>query len=68
MPRATSPAQGDIWWVNLDPVVGHEISKQRPCLIVSPDDMNGHLATVIAAPIMSTLKPWTRCAPSTVHG
>lgn len=52
------PKQGEIWWVNLDPKVGREISKKRPCLIVSPDDMNAYLATVIAAPITSTLRNW----------
>ncbi len=52
------PRQGEVWWVNLDPAVGKEISKRRPCLIVSPDDMNEHLATVIAAPITSTLREW----------
>ena len=52
------PQQGDIWWVNLDPTVGREISKKRPCLIVSPDDMNAHLGTVIAAPITSTVRDW----------
>lgn len=52
------PHQGDVWWVNLDPTVGREINKRRPCLIVSPDDMNAHLGTVIAAPITSTHRPW----------
>ena len=52
------PQQGEVWWVNLDPTVGKEISKKRPCLIVSPDDMNAHLGTVIAAPITSTLRNW----------
>ena len=58
MAVATDAMQGDVWWVNLDPMVGEEINKRRPCLIVSPDDMNAHLATVIAAPITSTIKPW----------
>ncbi len=52
------PRQGEIWWVNLDPTVGREISKKRPCLVVSPDDMNAHLGTVIAAPLTSTLRDW----------
>ena len=52
------PMQGEVWWVNLDPTVGKEIKKRRPCLIVSPDDMNAHLGTVIAAPITSTLRAW----------
>ena len=53
------PQQGEVWWVNLDPTIGKEISKKRPCLIVSPDDMNAHLGTVIAAPITSTLRNWS---------
>jgi mRNA interferase MazF len=52
------PQQGEVWWVNLDPTIGKEISKKRPCLVVSPDDMNAHLGTVIAAPITSTLRNW----------
>ena len=52
------PRQGEVWWVNLDPTIGKEISKRRPCLIVSPDDMNAHMGTVIAAPITSTLRRW----------
>ena len=52
------PRQGEIWWVNLDPTVGREVSKKRPCLVVSPDDMNAHLETVIAAPLTSTLREW----------
>ena len=41
----------DVLLVNLDPTVGSEIQKTRPCLIVSPDEMNRHLATVIVAPM-----------------
>jgi len=52
------PQQGEVWWVNLDPTIGKEINKRRPCLIVSPDVMNAHLGTVIAAPITSTLRSW----------
>ena len=52
------PQQGEVWWVNLDPTIGKEISKKRPCLVVSPDDMNAHLGTVIAAPITSSLRNW----------
>ena len=52
------PRQGEIWWVNLDPTLGRAISKKRPCLVVSPDDMNAYLGTVIAAPITSTIREW----------
>jgi mRNA interferase MazF len=41
----------EIYLVNLDPTVGSEIKKTRPCVIVSPDEMNRHIATVIIAPM-----------------
>ena len=44
--------------MNLDPTLGSEINKRRPCLIVSPNEANEHLLTVIAAPITSTIRPW----------
>lgn len=42
---------GDIWLAQLDPTVGGEIQKTRPCVVISPDDMNAHLRTVIVAPM-----------------
>jgi len=41
----------EVYLVNLDPTVGSEIQKTRPCLIISPDEMNRHIATVIVAPL-----------------
>lgn len=41
----------EVYLVNLDPTIGSEIKKTRPCLIVSPDEMNRHIATVIIAPM-----------------
>ena len=41
----------EVHLVSLDPVVGSEIMKTRPCLVVSPDEMNVHLSTVIVAPM-----------------
>ena len=41
----------DVFLVNLDPTVGSEIRKKRPCLVISPDEMNRHIATVIIAPM-----------------
>lgn len=41
----------DVYLVNLDPTIGSEIEKTRPCLVVSPDEMNRHIATVIVAPM-----------------
>jgi mRNA interferase MazF len=44
----------DVYLANLDPTVGHEIQKMRPCLVVSPDELNEHIATVIIAPMTAT--------------
>lgn len=41
----------EVYLVNLDPTIGSEIKKMRPCLIISPDEMNAHIATVIVAPM-----------------
>ena len=41
----------EVYLVNLDPTIGSEIKKTRPCLVVSPDEMNRHIATVIVAPM-----------------
>ncbi|MBT0570799.1 type II toxin-antitoxin system PemK/MazF family toxin [Curvibacter sp. CHRR-16] len=45
--------RGDIWLVNLDPTVGSEIKKSRPCVVVSPAELNDHLKTVMVAPMTS---------------
>lgn len=44
-------ARGDVYLVDLDPTRGSEIRKTRPCLVVSPDELNQHLRTVIVAPM-----------------
>ena len=49
--------RGDVYWVNLDPVVGSEIQKTRPALVVSPDDLNQALPRVIIAPLTSAGRP-----------
>lgn len=49
----TNLEQYQIVVVNLDPTVGSEIRKTRPCLILSPDEMNRHLKTIVIAPITS---------------
>jgi mRNA interferase MazF len=43
--------RADVYLVSLDPTVGHEIKKTRPCLVVSPDEMNHFVRTVIVAPM-----------------
>ncbi len=41
----------DVYLINLNPAIGSEIQKTRPCLIISPDEMNRHIRTVIVAPL-----------------
>jgi len=48
---ARGVARGDIWLVALDPTVGSEVRKARPCLIVSPPETNENLRTVLVAPL-----------------
>ncbi len=45
--------RGEIWLINLDPTVGSEIRKSRPCVVVSPPELHDHLRTVIVAPMTS---------------
>ena len=45
--------RGEIWLVNLDPTLGSEIQKSRPCVVVSPAEINENLRTVIVAPMTS---------------
>ena len=52
------PRRDEIWLVSLDPTHGSEIKKTRPCLVVSPDEMNQHLQTVIVAPMTTTIRPY----------
>lgn len=48
----------DVFLVNLDPTVGSEIRKSRPCIIVSPDEMNRHVRTVVVAPLTTSSRPY----------
>lgn len=48
-----TPERGDVFLVSLDPTLRHEIQKTRPCLIVSPDEMNHHLGTALVAPMIA---------------
>ena len=55
-----APARGEVHLVRLDPTLGSEIKKTRPCLVVSPDELNQHLRTVIVAPMTTAGQayPW----------
>ena len=48
--------RGEIWLVSLDPTVGSEIQKTRPCVIISPPELHDHLRTVIVAPMTTGSK------------
>ena len=43
--------QYSVFLLNLDPTIGHEINKTRPCVVISPNEMNNHLQTIIIAPM-----------------
>jgi mRNA interferase MazF len=45
--------RGDVWLVALDPTLGSEIQKTRPCVVISPPEMHDHLRTVLVAPMTS---------------
>jgi mRNA interferase MazF len=49
--------RGEIWLAALDPTIGSEIQKTRPCLIISPPEIHDHLRTVIVAPLTSGSRP-----------
>jgi mRNA interferase MazF len=49
--------RGDIWLAALDPTVGSEIRKSRPCVVISPPEMHDYLRTVIVAPMTTGSRP-----------
>lgn len=48
----------EVYLIDLDPTTGSEIQKTRPCLVISPDEMNVHIATVIVAPMTTKGRPY----------
>jgi len=58
----------DIYYVDLDPTIGGEIKKTRPCVIISPNEMNHNIATIIVAPITSKLRNYPSRVPFKVDG
>ena len=58
----------DVYLVNLDPTVGSEIQKTRPCLVVSPDEMNRYIATVIVAPMTTKGRGYPTRVPCRFQG
>jgi len=55
----------DVFLVNLDPTQGHEIRKTRPCLVISPDEMNRHIRTAIVAPMTTRGQDYPSRVPVT---
>ena len=58
----------EIHIVNLDPTIGSEIKKARPCIIISPNEMNYNISTVIIAPLTSKLRNYPTRIPCKVEG
>ena len=48
----------EVWLINLDPTVGSEIKKTRPAVVISPDEMNRHLKTLIIVPMTSSIRKY----------
>ena len=63
-----SPRLDEVWLVTLDPTQGAEIQKTRPCLVVSPDESNRHLLTVIIAPMTTVERPYPTRVALTFQG
>jgi mRNA interferase MazF len=51
------PRRGEVWWVRLDPTLGSEIAKTRPCLIISTNIVNERRRTVVVVPLSSSPEP-----------
>lgn len=60
--------RGEIWLVNLDPTVGSEIQKTRPCVIISPSDIHDNVRTVIVAPMTTGSRAAPFRIPVTFEG
>jgi mRNA interferase MazF len=63
-----SPKRDEVWLVSLDPTQGSEIQKTRPCLVVSPDEANNYLRTVIIAPMTTVERPYPTRVGITFQG
>ena len=62
------PARGEVWLIALDPTMGREIKKARPCLVVSPDELNHGLDTVLIAPMTTGSHPYPFRTPCRFQG
>lgn len=58
----------EVYLVRLNPTEGHEIRKTRPCLVISPDEMNRHIGTVIVVPMTTKGRPYPTRVPVRFRG
>lgn len=68
MDLVTAPRRHDVFLVDLDPTIGAEMRKRRPCVVVSPDVMNETLRTVIIAPMTSRVRRYPNRVWQTFQG
>src|SRR5579863_5153678 len=68
MEVVSRPRRDEVWLVALDPSRGSEIKKTRPCVVVSPDEMNESLQTLLVAPMTSTLRSYPTRVSLTFRG
>lgn len=68
MALVNEPARFDVYLVQLDPTAGSEMRKTRPCVVVSPDEMNRHLRTVIVAPMTTVMRRYPSRVPVRFDG
>jgi mRNA interferase MazF len=59
--------QFSVYWCNLEPTFGHQMQKTRPCAIVSPNEMNDSLSTVVVVPLTSTVRKFPFYIPVMYH-
>jgi len=62
------PQRDEVWLVSLDPTHSEEIRKTRPCLVISPDEMNFHLQTVMVAPMTTAIRTYPTRVPVRFQG
>ena len=60
--------QYDVFLINLDPTIGHEIKKTRPCLVISPNEMNHTIRTIIIAPMTTKSRSYPTRIPVQFEG
>jgi mRNA interferase MazF len=58
----------EVFLVDLDPTIGHEIKKTRPCLVISPNEINHYISTVIVAPMTTKGREYPTRIPCTFQG